>query len=295
MPRMESRGEGMGTAILGLFTQIKPNKIIIQPKGMVIKMANTKFGRALEGKSSVYSKALEGFVGVDSSADPAAISERRMAYSINMWRDYESENGGAIETIPGWRQIFRDEPLRGRSIHGLFCFRGMSGAEYLIIHRQTNLYRFPLTDIDKNGYIGDYLIYSGMTEKESVFFDSGGKCYILDGEHFLCVGESGDVQTVSDTAYVPTTFVNGEPYEQRNMLTNKFIERIPIDASNSGDGGSSAPNTATGERRIYTVYDPFEEITAVKLNGVEDITFTADGENGTVEVLVLPDILRRKK
>ena len=53
--------------------------------------------------AETYSQSYSGFVGVDFTNDPAYVARNRLAHCVNMWRDYDSENGAAIETFPGFR------------------------------------------------------------------------------------------------------------------------------------------------------------------------------------------------
>lgn len=46
------------------------------------------------------------FRGVDFSNDHTLVNANRFAYSVNMYKDYQSKNGVAIETIPGFRRRF---------------------------------------------------------------------------------------------------------------------------------------------------------------------------------------------
>ena len=62
----------------------------------------------------VYNKYYGDFRGVDFSSDHTQVIEQRLAYSVNMYKDYLSGQGGAIETIPGFRELC-DNPLSGRT------------------------------------------------------------------------------------------------------------------------------------------------------------------------------------
>ena len=46
------------------------------------------------------------FRGVDFSSDHTQVLENRFAYLVNMYKDYKSKQGGAVETIPGYRSAF---------------------------------------------------------------------------------------------------------------------------------------------------------------------------------------------
>ena len=70
-------------------------------------------------KNTLYSREYSGFAGVDMSSDPSQISENRLCYVQNMYRDYECGQGLAVETIPGFRRICDF----GEKIYGIFRYR----------------------------------------------------------------------------------------------------------------------------------------------------------------------------
>ena len=138
-----------------------------------MKKINNRFDRGLSGKGSSYTRTLGGFIGLDLAAEKSSVSSRRMAYCLNMWRDYESDSGGAIETIPGWRKVMPDG-VSGR-VNGLFGYRGTNGIEYVMAHIGTKLYKFPLGVIDNGNKLSQYRINTDVNNAPSAFFESGGK------------------------------------------------------------------------------------------------------------------------
>jgi hypothetical protein len=56
------------------------------------------------GNRAVYNRYYGDFRGVDFSSDHTQVSEQRFSYLANMYRDYNSGQGKAIETIPGFRR-----------------------------------------------------------------------------------------------------------------------------------------------------------------------------------------------
>ena len=97
-----------------------------------------KYTKILNGSGGTYPRGLEAFVGMDLASEVSSVSARRMAYCLNMWRDYESDSGGAIETVPGWRRVLPDSSVSGR-VNGLFGYRGANGIEYVMAHIGTKL------------------------------------------------------------------------------------------------------------------------------------------------------------
>ena len=183
-----------------------------------MKKRNNRFDRGLEGKGSTYLRALGDFIGLDCASEPSRISTRRMARCLNMWRDYESENGGAIETMPGWRRIVS----ASGKVNGIFGFLG-----YTVLHIGDRLYRVPTSELENITSLSKYGIGS-VADAPSVFFEGSSCCYVLDGCKYYRIGTAGDRKAVTDLAYVPVTYLNGGAYQQRNMLNADFIERNTV-------------------------------------------------------------------
>jgi hypothetical protein len=195
---------------------------------------------------STYTQHYSNFIGVDLSSDPRAVARNRLAYAVNMWRDYESEQGEAIETFPGFRRLVRDLG----AVHGLFAYRAKSGEEYLIVHAGKRLYSFESEAIavmdDVNLTEKAALDKVELEDGDSQGFIFNNNLYILDGKHFVVVSSVTDQSgatsvTASEIdAYVPTTYFDGKPLEQRNMLVdeayqinnNLEAEETPMKAEN---------------------------------------------------------------
>lgn len=54
-----------------------------------------------------YTRYYGDFRGVDFSSDHTEVHEQRLAYAINMYKDYRTGEGNAIETVPGFRKRFQ--------------------------------------------------------------------------------------------------------------------------------------------------------------------------------------------
>ncbi|MBO5373973.1 MAG: hypothetical protein J6A54_00805 [Clostridia bacterium] len=74
----------------------------------------------LLGQRDTYNKCYSAFRGVDFSNDHTQVDENRFAYAVNMYKDYQTGEGQAIETIPGFR-IGIEFPERN-NIFGIHCF-----------------------------------------------------------------------------------------------------------------------------------------------------------------------------
>jgi hypothetical protein len=73
-----------------------------------------------------YSRYYGNFRGVDFSSDHTEVHDQRLAYAINMYKDYRTGEGNAIETVPGYRrrfvaprQISADGSVTFDKIHGI--------------------------------------------------------------------------------------------------------------------------------------------------------------------------------
>ena len=67
-------------------------------------MASYYKTKNLLGNRDVYNRYYGDFRGVDFSSDHTQVAESRLAYAVNMFKDYQSGQGKALETIPGFRR-----------------------------------------------------------------------------------------------------------------------------------------------------------------------------------------------
>lgn len=75
-------------------------------------MANKNAKNLLQSRDT-YNRYYGDFRGVDFSSDHTQVHEQRLAYAVNMYKDYNSGQGKALETIPGFRRRMAD-PYGGR-------------------------------------------------------------------------------------------------------------------------------------------------------------------------------------
>lgn len=166
-----------------------------------------------------YSRYYPEFRGADFSTNPTDIEAYRLADALNVWRDPESEYGGACETFPGFRRL---NVFEGK-INGIFYYRSLNdGKTYVCIHAGTNLCVF---DHEKRDELTEENIktYAGLSDSRSTSFVWQNKLHILDGTNYYKLDENaGKLVPVSQGAYVPISYSDGKEYEQRNMLTSKF-------------------------------------------------------------------------
>lgn len=109
-----------------------------------------------------YTRLYQGFRGVDFSSDHTLVAPNRLAYAINMYKDYKSSQGQAIETFVGFDKAVV-LPLEGETtpqVYKIFPFIYTSGETKqtsILIHAGKNLYEW------KN------YPYSVNIEKENTF------------------------------------------------------------------------------------------------------------------------------
>lgn len=176
----------------------------------------------LASSRSEYARALPGaeggFRGVDFSSSPHRVALYRLPDAQNMYRDYRSEEGGALETIPGFRQI---KKLDGR-INGLYRYDTSDGTPYIAAHAGTKLYLCCESERDT----GTWVQVSGdLADSASSAFVYNNTLYLLDGTSYKKLKKTGDAYflvEVSAEAYAPKRYLYGEEYEQRNALTDKY-------------------------------------------------------------------------
>ena len=228
------------------------------------------------GKRTEYTCTYKDMRGVDFSSDGSGVPNGRFAYLENMYRDYDGAGAAVTESIPGFRKIFS----AGAKIHGIFSRFGADGRVHILLHAGTKLYSFALEDIDS---IEELTPICNLCDKKSHARAFGDALYLFDTEKLIAIFEDG-AYSVSDGSraapYVPTTYLNGSAFEQRNLLTKRFRERSFIgSASDFGHGtrgfsyeiiseedGTAAlssggdcsgviylPSTVRINRRLYTV------------------------------------------
>lgn len=162
------------------------------------------------------------FKGVDFSDTASNSSRERFAYLENMYRDYDT-NGNIIQSIPGYRKIFDTH----KKINGLYTYKNSAGEDMLVIHSAETLYILPISDVDTHERVK---VVTGIEDSEGDFYYAKDSLYILDGKKIFMVSDSysGEVGVAKDELYIPTTHINGEEYEQRNLLTRYFYEKYNL-------------------------------------------------------------------
>jgi len=205
----------------------------------------------------VLMKTYQNFKGVDFSTSPAQVDDAHSPLCENIVADF----AGYPEKRVGWRKTCSVMA----PVNGMWNVVFTSGTTRKIVHGGTKLYSCN-NDAPTE-------IYASMNNAKSVGFVHGGKLYILDGAHYLCVYESGSSLLValvtSLDVHIPTTCIArvpdgvtvpvgstvkaSTPYEEVNLLTPK--------AKNSFAGTASATVYVLDTKAV-------DSIVEVKVNGV---------------------------
>jgi len=124
-----------------------------------------------------------------------------------------------------------------------------------------------------------------IADAESCAYVSGCDLYILDGEGITRVGGDGSVDKIGQgdaMGYLPTTYVNGERYEQRNLLSKSFKEIIDIASPDEFSLGSEGLTF-----NILSLENRTCEITGVSADFVGDLYVPAYTEIARVKYRVV--------
>lgn len=215
-------------------------------------MAKTTTGSS----SAQYTRSYGDLRGVDFSSDPAQVNAARPTYLINMYRDYDSEHGAAIETIPGYRRLFHF----GGKIHGIWGYASSQdevAARYVVVHAGTKLFTFPFEERDSGIYEERF---AGLCDCDSCAFLQNNNFYICDGAGIYVMKADLSVASISEDAYVPITYLHGAPYEQRNMICDRFINRDTVVVSGQyGEAEHISFDNSDEAPSLYTQIEDFLE------------------------------------
>lgn len=217
-------------------------------------------------QNSQYTVTYSGMRGVDFSSENRSAKRYRYAYLENMYRDYSGGGEGITESVPGFRKVFSSY----QKTNAIYMHKDADGYEHGIVHCGTGLVRFKVADRDSGTKTK---LSVTMKNNKSCGFTSGSDLYILDGESITKVAKDGSCAKVGENTdaapYIPTVYLNGEEYEQRNLLTEKFKERFLI-------------SVASG-------YSASTEGLKFKITSVEDMTVSVIGlEEGVGGAIYIP-------
>lgn len=165
---------------------------------------------------SLIMRNYNNFRGVDFASRGDEVSFVRSPNALNVWKNYKTTNGIAIETRPDI-ELLQKNGVYTDTIHGL-RFYTVNGTTQMIVHAGKKLYRDGVA------------FYTSMAERKSNFFIYGKKLYIMDGTSYLVY----DGTTIKDVeGFIPTTSISRIPsgggtiYQDVNLLTgirkNSFV------------------------------------------------------------------------
>lgn len=182
--------------------------------------------RNLIYSTAEYTHSYGGFKGVELNAGSLISSTSRLAYSQNMYKDYDGDGADVLESIPGYRCFARYDD----TVNALYYQRSPNGTEdHVLVHVGGRLMRHPVSDIHDTNTVGTEI--ATLKNKKSFGFEYGRFYYVMDSVSILRIDENGECKRVGESEaypYVPTTYVSGEVYEQRNLLTDDFKEEFYV-------------------------------------------------------------------
>lgn len=178
------------------------------------------------------------FAGVDFMNDSTFVLPNRSPDALNVWKNYTDEQGGCIETRPGFKKIAEGLAPIGAThsnILGLYIYT--SGTA--LVHCYNSLWKwtnFPETPV--TGTTINVLTNTMNTSNKTVFNKFKDKLYINDGTNYYYFNGT-TFGSVSNIAYVPTTTIGrspsggGDKLQDVNLLQPKRINTFV------GDGTST--------------------------------------------------------
>ena len=182
--------------------------------------------RNLIYSTAEYTHSYGGFKGVELNAGSLISSTARLAYSQNMYKDYDGDGADVLESIPGFRCFAKYD----NTVNALYYQRSQNGRDdHVLVHVGNKLMRHPVSDIHRTSTTGVEI--ATLQNYKSFGFEYGRFFYVMDSQSILRIDEDGGCTRVGEAEaypYVPTTYVSGEVYEQRNLLTDDFKEEFYV-------------------------------------------------------------------
>ena len=280
-----------------------------------------------------------GFLGADFSTAPIFASDRRFRDLKNVWKDYKSGSGVAIETVPGFRkstQVDILEPsynimdvITTSRINGIFVMPPVDGINVYGVHVGREIC---FLYVNENGEVSDFIgravgssndsFMQELDERykngqEHVYFPARAFRVVRDkpstsipykngvalfgaGAHIIREATSADLlkvfrtdmwvfgsetddvaigyvcKSMSEEAYVPTTYLDGVPYEQKNMLTLRSREKFTVSVTPTGDDTYEVAATIYPHEKILLGTNRHANIISVTLDG-HSLAYSSDG------------------
>ena len=171
----------------------------------------------LLGSRDTYNRYYGDFRGVDFSSDHTQVHAQRFAYLVNMYKDYGTGQGQAVETIPGFRRRFEPPTDARDKVYGIHQFVKKEGSEsrqYVLVHIGKRLFLW-------NNYPGSVNI---LMEKMVAVPKSIGKNEA--GQNIYTVEDIGDIVVKSVVYRGEPLIILEENSEQKNSLS--FVTELEL-------------------------------------------------------------------
>lgn len=176
--------------------------------------------RNISKSDAEFTRSYGELYGIDARHNSPDGSLSQFGYLENMYVDYESGRG-TVESIPGYRKI---TSLAG-PINALHRQKISENEEYVIVHAGGSLYRFSSSERDS---LGSLFPIASVNNAKSSSVCIDGVLYFFDGDKIISIDRKGEIAELSEDGecrpYVPIFYLNGEAFEERNLLTPKFRE-----------------------------------------------------------------------
>ena len=215
-----------------------------------------------------YNRYYGGFRGVDFSSDHTQVHDQRLAYAINMYKDYRNGEGNSVETIPGFRRRFTDP--KGQKINGIHEFEhtksGGTRDRDIIVHAGERIYYWEDLDLTANTVVKEQIVLSVPDD--------------YDGKKDIKYGPWNRTCESIKSVEVGDTFYNsGWTLGKETNAEGKQEQYITFEGSTYGKYG----NQSAVINFVETTVEPWEGLT---FNNAESHSFTfnnrlyiLDGEN----------------
>jgi hypothetical protein len=177
-------------------------------------MASYSSKKNLLQSRDTYSRYYGDFRGVDFSNDHTQVIDQRLAYSVNMFKDYQSAQGKALETVAGFRRRF--EAGTRVEIYGIHQFeikKDDGKQQKILVHAGNNLYfwhNYPLSvgvtlkdelKIEDNGTKNDDGTTSFVLKLNGNVFEIES-CRSLSGEPIAVQDFSPETQKITIVSHI---------------------------------------------------------------------------------------------
>ncbi len=231
--------------------------------------------------------------GVNFSDEPSELPATSFAYLENMYRDYGCGRGAGVETVPGYRRV---ATLSGR-VHAIYPHP--SDSESFLVHAGRELYPLDTRQRDSGKTPAPLPRSTPLADRKSSAALLDGALYLLDGQSFLRT-DGKTLSRVSNDAYHPTVYSDGEPFEEPSLLASGAKEEYHLFAleeyaytTSEGlvfsvlDNGACYLSGYTGEEEVLVV--PARVRLGAREHAVVGVKAFALRGNGRVRVLILSE------